>query len=193
MSRSTVKVMTHENGVQKVRQAVHWQRTLRVGWGRRARSSCKVCIWNVPTKMYAQLLRSSAKSCFFQLPSSRCVSPNRRSPSVQDQYRWKRQNKKNHVGRNTLLITHDFFQRSWKCLKFSQFQERLFTKCARFSRVPKDTRSSTTFKGGERSFSELKKLQCLFPTRNHSPIHKHCIHTCKWTTNSHKNANNKIT
>ena len=31
MSRSTVKVMTHENGVQKVRQTLHRQRALRLG------------------------------------------------------------------------------------------------------------------------------------------------------------------
>ena len=46
--------------------------------------------YNMPIKMYSQLKtklsRSSADICFVT-SSSRCVSPNRRSPSVQDQYR----------------------------------------------------------------------------------------------------------
>ena len=162
MSRSTVKVMTDETRCKRY-DKLFIDNEPYVWDEEEGRVLPARFTYNMPIKMYAQLKtklsRSSAESCFVT-SSSRCVSPNRRSPSVQDQYRWQRQN---HVGPNKLLITHDFFQRSSKCLKISQFQERLFTKRARFSRVPKDTRPSNTFKGGECSFSELKKSQFLFP------------------------------
>ena len=81
---------------------------------------------------------SSDRSCLVT-SSSRCVSPNRRSPSVQDQYRWQRQNKKialDQIHYKLLIISSREVQNVWKFHTFRSGSSLSVHDSHAFQRTP---------------------------------------------------------